>query len=338
MPDSRSSLTPCPICLETACDVLARKDAKTGQPLLTVVCARCGVGRIDPLPSEESLSEWYKNQYRQEYKQATSPSPRHILRAAKMAKSRWLWLAQHIELSRDARTLDIGASSGEFTYLMKWLGFDAMGLEPHLGYGEYARSTLGLNIAAGTLQESMSRLPAASLDLISMFHVFEHVADPLRILALVRELLRSGGYYFIEVPDATAPCAPHTMFFKAHTLYFSRTSLLQTLVFAGFDVVADGLRDDGSLFVIARKGDATPASDFARHAWNHPADLAKAQAGRRWMPYLADQAVHLRPIRKLGRKWAEYKEASSYADGKAILDGVYAGVQPKPVSPNAATK
>ncbi len=323
MTDPRTSKTACPICRESSCHVLAEKDGKSRQDLLTVVCARCGVGRIDPLPSEESLSEWYKNQYRQEYKQVVSPSPRHILRAAKLAKWRWQWVAQHMDLKPQARTLDIGASSGEFTYLMKQLGFDAKGLEPHLGYGTYARQTLGLDISAGTLQESIRDIPAASLQLISMFHVFEHVANPLQILSAVHDLLVPGGFYFVEVPDATAECAPHTMFFKAHTLYFSRAALLQMLDFVGFERVSDGVRDDGSLFALVRKVRTESSQDLSQQTWVNKLELLKAQNQRRWGPYLADQALHLRPVRKMVRKWRELQESKRYPNGRSILDGVY---------------
>jgi transcription elongation factor Elf1 len=62
-----NAYTACPCCGERSAQVIANKDGKTGDALLTVSCNRCGLGRIDPLPSDQELADWYATQYRQAY-------------------------------------------------------------------------------------------------------------------------------------------------------------------------------------------------------------------------------------------------------------------------------
>jgi hypothetical protein len=56
--------------------------------LITVSCSDCGLGHIDPLPTDQELAEWYATQYRQAYKSAVQPALRHVLRAGRNAQWR----------------------------------------------------------------------------------------------------------------------------------------------------------------------------------------------------------------------------------------------------------
>ena len=147
--------TPCPCCGHRAGQVLSLRDGKTAQRLLTVACSQCGLGRIDPLPTEQELADWYTTAYRQQYKGVERPALRHVLRAGRQALERWRWVcahsdeATHLQANPVARTLDIGASSGGFVALMQQLGFTASGIEPHQGYASYARQEMQLAVLSG---------------------------------------------------------------------------------------------------------------------------------------------------------------------------------------------
>ena len=105
--------------------------------MITLSCDSCGLGRIDPIPSEAELEEWYKNEYREAYKGMVNPALRYVLRAGRNALDRYGWFTRNVNQgfskSGDGRlkSLDIGASSGEFVTLMSTRGFDAKGIEPH---------------------------------------------------------------------------------------------------------------------------------------------------------------------------------------------------------------
>ena len=323
--DPHQAQTPCPCCGSHAARIVATRDGKTRAPLTTVACQACGLGRTDPLPSPHALKEWYTTSYRQEYKAAFEPALRHVLRAGRIALDRWAWLqAQGWQPPAGAHrtaTLDIGASSGEFVYLMKKLGFDALGLEPHEGYASYARGQLQLDVRNGSMQELPHLGAAKPWDLITLFHVFEHLSDPVASLQTIAGQMSDRGVLFIEVPNATRPCSPHSMFFKAHVLYFCANTLRQTLGAAGWDVLSQGSDTDGNLRVLARPGSQAGRTDPAAN--DHA--LIRAQQARRWGPYLIDELRSGRVLRKLGVRREEKRTAHRFNSGRDLLEDLYAG-------------
>lgn len=112
-----------------------------------------------------------------------------------------------------------------------------------------------------------------------MFHVLEHLVDPLPTLRQIADRLSPGGVLNIEVPNATRPCSPHYMFFRAHVLYFTGLSLRQTLQAAGLQVLAHSADDADNLSIVARRADAPQAPVF-----EHRPDLVQSQRQRRCIP------------------------------------------------------
>jgi SAM-dependent methyltransferase len=52
--------------------------------------------------------------------------------------------------------------------------------------------------------ETATSIPIGSIDLATMFHVIEHVADPALVLAKIRTWLRPGGVLVIETPNVAS--------------------------------------------------------------------------------------------------------------------------------------
>ncbi len=315
----------CPLCGERSSQIIANKDGKTNEPLITVSCSQCGLGRIDPLPSDQALADWYAKQYRQAYKSAVQPALRHVLRAGRNALWRWQWLRQNSTglepdtNSQPKRSLDIGSSSGEFVYLLHRLGFEAKGIEPHEGYATYARNLLGIDINNGTLQHCLSSEQPSSLDLISMFHVLEHLPEPVAALRSIGEKLKPDGLLYIEVPNAMRLCSPHYMFFRAHTLYFTGRTLRNLLESSGFKIVSQSPDASDNLSVVAQYVNAPSTSSMVEK--NHP--LVTAQIARRWGPYLLQQLQDGQPLRKWRVRQEEKRTAKQYSNGQVLLNDLY---------------
>jgi SAM-dependent methyltransferase len=305
--------------------VVAERDGKTGQALRTVQCCTCGTGRIDPLPTPAQLHAWYTHHYRQDYKQAVRPALRHVLRAGRNALDRWQWLQEATEklgepLPPAACTLDIGASSGEFVFLMRQRGFNATGIEPHAGYAAHARESLGLTVENGSLHDRLPQAADGQFGLVTMFHVFEHLVDPLKTLQLIRRKVSHDGYLLIEVPNANRFCAPSYMFFRAHTLYFTAHSLRQALQTAGWKIVAQNPANSDNLLILAQPA---PEATTAATWWNDGTLLA-AQQRRTWPAYLAAQVLNGRWWFKLARQQQERHTAARFSAPDALLDALYA--------------
>jgi SAM-dependent methyltransferase len=95
--------------------------------------------------------------------------------------------------------LDIGAGIGQFLHHAKPLFAEVAGTELSSSAVMIAREKYGLDLLAGQVEEL--NLPPRSFDNITLFHVLEHVPDPLKLIGLCRELLRPKGVLFIAVPN-----------------------------------------------------------------------------------------------------------------------------------------
>jgi len=317
--------TPCPLCAGTQAALVCEVDGKTGEPLRTLMCSGCGLGRIDPLPDRLALEAWYRDAYRQEYKSSIQPKMRHVLRAGRNARDRWSWLTSHARLPQGFhKTLDVGSSSGEYVFLMQQLGFDAAGIEPHAGYAAYARDQLGLNVLHGAVLDHADRWPAEDLHLITMFHVLEHMVSPVETLATFRRLLAPDGLLFIEVPGSTRLCGHATLFFKAHALHFTGPTLKAVVERAGFDVLALEAPWDGNIHLLARPSQRQPDAPTP----SIPDDsMWRAARMRTPVRYAVQQLVTAAPLRKLGRNIEERQSAKRFASARDCLAHVYSDIQ-----------
>src|SRR5436853_224407 len=83
--------------------------------------------------------------------------------------------------------------------------------------------------------EDLAKLPAASFDVITLWHVFEHLPDPIALLREARRLLKVGGRLLIEVPNLggwhgrLGGAAWHHLDVPRHLLHFSRKTLTSML-------------------------------------------------------------------------------------------------------------
>jgi 2-polyprenyl-3-methyl-5-hydroxy-6-metoxy-1,4-benzoquinol methylase len=139
--------------------------------------------------------------------------------------------------------LDVGSYLGLFLKSAAAAGWRGRGIEPDRDAWQYSTSTLGLDVAWGTLATCPQ--PKGAFDAVTLLQVLEHVPDPRQTLADVRGLLRRGGALIVEVPNID--CWParvlgrwHRHFAKHHFTFFSPRTLTRLLEDCGFEVVSVG--------------------------------------------------------------------------------------------------
>jgi SAM-dependent methyltransferase len=239
----------CPLCRQRQAIIVSQKD-RYRQPLTTVACVHCGLFRTDPLPSEEDLYRFHEQDYRSAYKGARAPKAKNIYRSGRLALVR---LRQLGPFPAGSRILDAGSGSGEWLYLLQCQGHSVKGIEADTAYGEFARATYGVSVWSGGLLEA--ELPPASFDIITSFHVLEHLPDPLGALRRLYSWLTPGGQLLIEVPNINSPHQnPAGRFHYAHVLGFTPESLAYAGASAGFTVESVSLdRFDRNLAIRLRR-------------------------------------------------------------------------------------
>jgi SAM-dependent methyltransferase len=97
-----------------------------------------------------------------------------------------------------ARVLEIGCAHGGFVALLRWAGFDALGLELSPWVVQFARQTFDVPILLGPIENQA--LPEQSLDAIVLNDVVEHLPDPLATLSHCAKLLKNDGILVVQMP------------------------------------------------------------------------------------------------------------------------------------------
>ncbi|HVH40782.1 MAG TPA: class I SAM-dependent methyltransferase [Labilithrix sp.] len=136
------------------------------------------------------------------------------------------------------RLLDVGCGSGAFPRLMSSRGFDAVGVEPY-SLGRPVEEP-GLRLIRAPLEKVRSDLGA--FDVITMWHVLEHVSSPRPTLESLRDHLRPDGVVVISVPNFESW---QSRFFKGgwfhldpprHVTHFDRRTLKALFDESGFEI------------------------------------------------------------------------------------------------------
>jgi 2-polyprenyl-3-methyl-5-hydroxy-6-metoxy-1,4-benzoquinol methylase len=325
----------CNLCCSTEVRVVALRD-RDGQALRTVMCTGCGLVRCDPMPEPATLDRYYRERYRIDYKQRSEPSRRHILRAGRVAIDRLARLPRvPVPETGACRALDIGAGGGEFAYLLgRATGMAVTGIEPNEGYAGHARRTLGLDLLVSPLHEA---LPGGEpFDLVTMFHVLEHLCDPGAALARLATWLAPGGLAVVEVPNVEATCqAPGHLFHAAHLYNFNAAALERLGQKAGLEPVGCWFSADrGNVSITLRRpaahlppSGALPAGDALGAALSMPSNAARVwqvrSAHTPWRHHATLQPA-VRALRRLGSRAGEtWALRRMPADPRAMLDRLF---------------
>ncbi len=127
--------------------------------------------------------------------------------------------------SEKGNLLDIGAGTGDFLTVAKNNGWNIKGIEP----SEKAKS---IAIQKGvSFAESINNLESHSFDVITMWHVLEHVPDLENQIRELKRLLKPNGTIIIAVPNFNSYDAKHYGIFWAaydvprHLWHFSKTAI-----------------------------------------------------------------------------------------------------------------
>jgi glycosyltransferase involved in cell wall biosynthesis/2-polyprenyl-3-methyl-5-hydroxy-6-metoxy-1,4-benzoquinol methylase len=100
------------------------------------------------------------------------------------------------------QVLELGCSHGGFVAALRQAGFDASGLELSQWIVNFAKDTFHVPMYLGPIEQQ--QIEPASLDLIIMMDVLEHLPDPKSTMQCVANLLRPGGQIIIQTPSYPA--------------------------------------------------------------------------------------------------------------------------------------
>jgi 2-polyprenyl-3-methyl-5-hydroxy-6-metoxy-1,4-benzoquinol methylase len=135
--------------------------------------------------------------------------------------------------------LDYGSGTGAFLDTMKSAGWSVTGVEPDDAARRVAKDRYGIGM---TGPEALASFPQGSFDVITLWHVLEHVHDLQGTLSLLERALKPGGVLLVAVPNFTSGDAVHYGEFWAawdvprHLYHFSPASMRTLLARHGLEV------------------------------------------------------------------------------------------------------
>ncbi|WP_162932562.1 class I SAM-dependent methyltransferase [Solimonas sp. K1W22B-7] len=205
-------------------------------------CRRCSHAWLDPRPADRELGVIYPRHY-YSYDFEKKINPIAVKGKAWLDRRKLAGLAAQLRHPPQGY-LDVGCGTGRFLRMAEKFDLPRSRIAG-IELSEPAIAALradGFSAECATVEASQL-VRTGRFDLITMFHVIEHVADPREVVARLAQALEEGGILAIETPNLESLDA--RLFrarwwggyhFPRHWHIFTLASLTQLLRQAGLEV------------------------------------------------------------------------------------------------------
>lgn len=196
----------CPICTEKQwIAVGSSKDhTASGQEFKITSCGHCGFYATNPRPTIQDIGRYYIAPNYVSHNNQTRNVKDRVYRAVRKLTIR----SKHkliAGLKPNGRVLDLGCGTGEFLAYLKSKGYLVQGVEPGLTAREQAIANHALEVVP-----ELGQVPGQEqFQVITLWHVLEHVHDLHETLKRLYARLSPGGFLIIAVPDRNSWDAQH---------------------------------------------------------------------------------------------------------------------------------
>jgi len=237
--------------VEIACNLCGSREVRplhVNCSLNIVRCRGCQLVFVNPQPTVRALREYHAAS------ELLSQDGWSSYFDHSQEQIRELWKERLRDVRRwkqapNVSLLDVGAGYGDFLHYASELGWKTSGFEFSPAVAQVSQQKYGIPLAVGDLFEMP--FPDHSFDVVTMWHVLEHLTDPKAVLRRLFELLRPDGVLVIEVPNLNCLVrksyqVPLTV--NLHLYHFSATTLSSLVAAAGFKVLGCCSGNTGFLY------------------------------------------------------------------------------------------
>jgi 2-polyprenyl-3-methyl-5-hydroxy-6-metoxy-1,4-benzoquinol methylase len=158
-------------------------------------CTQCSAGFTSPLPPDSELAKHYQHGV-----YAKSGGRLNLLLdllLSTLADQRFREIGRFY--NAPGRLLDVGCGKGRFLSRARKYGWDAQGTDTAPGQVLAARERYNLRVSLGEVWEAC--FADKYFDVVTSWHVLEHLANPHLVVNEIRRILTPGGLFVSEVPN-----------------------------------------------------------------------------------------------------------------------------------------
>ena len=160
-------------------------------------CRTCGLGFLDPRPSESEIEDLYRSDYFSErYDGGIDPESPQYKKRLSGEQHRTKFIKS---IKNSGYLLDIGCGYGYFLDASRRKGYKVHGLDVSEWAAQYAVEKLGLSMTIGKIGDV--HFPSQNFDIITMWHSLEHTPNPHMALQKSKSCLKKDGILVIDVPN-----------------------------------------------------------------------------------------------------------------------------------------
>jgi 2-polyprenyl-3-methyl-5-hydroxy-6-metoxy-1,4-benzoquinol methylase len=194
----------CPACGSTQIQkILTAKDHTVSHQQFEIwECSQCTLRFTQNVPSAEAIGPYYQSENyisHSDTKQGLVNRLYHIVRRRTLKSKQKL--VESASGTKTGQLLDVGAGTGAFLHHMQQQGWQVNGLEPDENARQVALKQYNLNLLP---PDHLWKIAQGSMDVITLWHVLEHVHRLHDYMEQLKKLLKPGGYLFIAVPNYTS--------------------------------------------------------------------------------------------------------------------------------------
>jgi SAM-dependent methyltransferase len=201
-------------------------------------CSSCHLKATFPQPPANQLGRYYASSNYISHSDTRSGLTNKLYHFARrhMLEKKYDWVSRASQKERGS-LLDVGAGTGHFAHYMAEYHWDVVALEPDEKARKIGAEKLGLDIQP---LEVLAQLQPSTFDVITLWHVLEHVQDISGYMDHFRSLLKPDGVLIIAVPNHTSrDASQYGMNWAAydvprHLWHFSPLSMEKLLTKHGF--------------------------------------------------------------------------------------------------------